>query len=178
MWLRRREGVLATLILACACQYSWAAGRSDESDVKAAIVYNLLLFVEWPGLPAPARGLRLCVLEDGALTSALHAHAGKKVQGAALEIHRIHGINQELDTCAAVMVEAGSMGALARLAVAARNRPLLVIAEGTGVAERGAMIGLHTDGGRIAFDINYGAMKRSGLTPSSKILRLARSLIE
>ena len=178
MWRKLRHGISAALLPVVFCQCAWAADTIDENKVKAAIIYNLLLFIEWPEATAPTRGLRLCVLEDGALTSALRAHEGRRVGGAALEVHRLHGINQELDTCAAVMAEAGSTGVLSRLAVAARNRPLLVIAEATGAAARGAMIGLHTEGGRVAFDINYGAMKGSGLVPSSKILRLARTLIE
>jgi hypothetical protein len=178
MWQHLRRGIVSALLPLVFCHGAWAADPIDEDKVKAAIIYNLLLFVEWPESPAPARSLRLCVLEDGALTLALRAHEGRRVGGVALEVHRLHGIHQELDTCAAVMVEAGGMGVLARLGVAARNRPLLVIAEGSDAAARGAMIGLHTDGGRIAFDINYGAMKRSGLVPSSKILRLARTLIE
>lgn len=40
------------------------------------------------------------------------------------------------------------------------------------------MIGIHGDGGRIGFDINLRAMKSSGLGASSKLLRLARSLIQ
>lgn len=173
-----RRGLLAALLPLFLWHGAGAAERIDENEVKAAIIYNLLLFVEWPESSATARGLRLCVLDDGALTTALRAHERKRVRELALEIHHLHGSYEGLDTCAAVMVEAGSPGILTRFAVAARSRPLLVIAEGTGAVERGAMIGLHTDGGRVAFDINYGAMKRSRLTPSSKILRLARTLIE
>lgn len=178
MWRHLRRGTLAALLLAFAGHCAWAIERADENEIKAAVIYNLLLFVQWPESVAAPGAFRFCVQDEGALTTALRAFERKKLHGRALEIHRINRGYEELDACSAVMVEAGSPGVLTRLVVAARNRPLLVIAEGTGVVERGAMIGLHTDGGRVTFDINLGAMKRSGLAPSSKILRLARTLIE
>ena len=174
MW--RRLG--AAMLLALACQGGWAAERVDENEVKAAVIYNLLLFVHWPPQASPPATFRFCVLGDGALTTALRRHDRKSVGGQTLEIHRAGTAPEEFDRCVAVMVEEGSPGSLMRLGVMARNRPLLVIAEGQGAVERGAMIGLHTDGGRVTFDINHGAMKRSGLAPSSKILRLARTVIE
>lgn len=172
------RAMLAALLLALTCR-AWAAETVDENEVKAAVIYNLLLFVHWPPQAAPSAGFRFCVFENGALTTALRRHERKPVQGQALEIRRIGTTPEELDSCSAVMVEAGSSrSVLARLGALASSRALLVIAEGANAVDRGAMIGLHTDGGRVIFDINHGAMKKSGLAPSSKILKLARTLIE
>lgn len=178
MWRRLHWALLPALLLASACHWGWAAERADENEVKAAVIYNLLLFVRWPPQASPRASLRFCVLDDGALTTALRHYERKTVGGQTLEVHRIGTAPEELDGCAAVVVEAGSPRVLARLAVLSGTRALLVIAEGHGVVDRGAMIGIHTDGGRVVFDINHGAMKRSGLAASSKILQLARTLIE
>lgn len=178
MWRCRCTTILAAVLLAFNGHCAWGAERADENEVKAAVIYNLLLFVAWPAQTASAGGFRLCVLDDGALSAALRRHERKAVQGHALEIHRVGAAPEELDTCAAVMVEAANPVVLARLGVLARSRALLVIAEGADAVERGAMIGLRTDGGRVTFDIDHSAMKKSGLVPSSKILRLARTLIE
>lgn len=166
--------MLAGLLAFCA-QGAWAA---DENQVKAAVVYNLLLFIEWPEQAPPARSFRLCVFDNGALTAALRSHEKKPVQGHALEIYRLATPHDEVDGCAAVLVEAGNPALLTRLGLLAGQRALLVIAEGAGAVDRGAMIGLHADGGRVGFDINQRAMKHSGLTPSSKIMRLARTRVE
>lgn len=178
MWRRLAPAVLATLLLVCPCPGIRAAEGFDENEVKAAVIYNLLLFVQWPAPASTAGSFRFCVLDDGALTVALRHHERKSVQGQTLEIHRVSAAPEDLTTCYAVMVEAGSPGVLARLGMLSASHALLVIAEGPGAVDRGAMIGLHTDGGRVTFDINRGAMKRSGLVPSSKILRLTRTLIE
>lgn len=166
-------------MLAALLAFCWHGARAaDENQVKAAVVYNLLLFIEWPEPALPARSFHLCVFDNGALTAALRSHERKRVQGRALEIHRLATPREEVDACAAVLVAAGNPALLTRLGMLAGNRALLVIAEGAGAVDRGAMIGLHADGGRLGFDINYRAMKQSGLTPSSKILRLARTRVE
>lgn len=178
MWRRLRAAILAALLQALPGHWAWAAERVDENEVKAAVIYNLLLFVQWPAQVSSTGSFRFCVLDDGALTMALRRHERKPVQGRALEIHRVNAAPEDLGTCLAVMVEAGSPRVLARLGVLARTQAILVIAEGAGAVDRGAMIGLHTDGGHVSFDINHGAMKKSGLAASSKILRLARTLID
>lgn len=178
MWRRLHAALLAALLLAMAGQAAVAAERGEENEVKAAVIYNLLLFVQWPTQQTSGGKLKLCVLEEGALTAALRQHENKAVQGHPLQILRVGTVLKDLDACAAVMVETGSPEMLARLRLVARNRALLIMAEGPGALDRGAMIGVYGDGGRIGFDINLRAMKSSGLGASSKILRLARTLIE
>lgn len=182
MWRRLRSALLAASLFAAllttAGRSAAAAERGDASEVKAAVIYNLLLFVQWPAQPAPGGKLVLCVLEEGALTTALRQHENKTVQGQSLQMLRVGTAPRDLDACAVVMVETGSPDMLARLRLIAHDRALLILAEGSGALDRGAMIGIHGDGGRIGFDINLRAMKASGLGASSKILRLARNLIE
>ncbi len=182
MWRRLREALPAALLVAALLTTAWrstaAAQGGDANEVKAAVIYNLLLFVQWPVQPAPGGNLKLCVFEEGALTTALRRYENKTVQGQSLRILRVGAAPNDLDACAAVMVETVSPELLARLRLVAQGRALLILAEGTGALDRGAMIGIHGDGGRIGFDINLRAMKASGLGASSKLLRLARSLIE
>lgn len=178
MWRRLCAALLAALLLVTAGHAAAAAERGDEHEIKAAVIYNLLLFVQWPTQPAPGASLRLCVLEEGALTTALRRYDQRSVQGQSLQIFRVGIAPKDLEACAAVMVETGNPEMLARSRLLARSRALLIMAEGPGALDRGAMIGVYGDGGRIGFDINLRAMKSSGLGASSKILRLARNLIE
>lgn len=156
---------------------AWAGSQWRDADVRAEVIYNLLLFVDWPETAATVRAPRLCVVAEGGLLHAIERQAGKPVRGRPLEVVAL-AASGSVDGCAAVVIELGQPGVVERLALAARARPLLVIAEGENAVARGAMIGLVDGGGRIAFDINLAALKRSGLTASSKLLRLARVLRE
>jgi hypothetical protein len=149
----------------------------SEAEVKAGVIYHLLLFVTWPE-SALAQRHRLCVLGEGALANALTRHAGRTVQGRLLDVQPLATPLADTRGCTAVAVEAGQPGVVERLAVATREQRFLLIAEGERAIERGAMIGLAQQGGRIAFDIDHVAMKRSGLSASAKLLRLARTVRE
>lgn len=179
MWPDLRRLAAVILLPVVVCQGVLAADWGEEHEVKAAVIYNLLLFVQWPEQTPAATKPRLCVLEDGALSLALRRHEGKLVGGKPLELRRVRADPEDLNACSAVVIEAGSSPAvLVQIGLLARTRAMLVIAEGAGTVNRGAMIGLNTSGGKVTFDINQGDMKRSGLVPSSKILRLARMLVE
>lgn len=160
---------------------AWAAtgvAAAPEAEVKAAVVFNLLSFVEWPaGAPAADRQLTLCTFEGGALEAALLSHEGKAVRGVGFAVRRA-GVADDLHQCWAVFAEAGNPAALGRSAAAARTQPLLVIGEGAGALEQGAMIGIAVIGGRVAFDVDLAALRRARLSVSSKLLRLARTLVE
>ena len=54
--------LLFAALLATAGRSAAAAERADANEVKAAVIYNLLLFVQWPAQPAPGGDLKLCVL--------------------------------------------------------------------------------------------------------------------
>ncbi|MDD5250498.1 MAG: YfiR family protein [Rhodocyclaceae bacterium] len=171
----------------CCAAIAWAlfaavAVRAEpepaaEAPVKAAVIYNLLLFIDWPA-DGPGGDFRLCLFEGGALASALEGFVDKSVHGRRLALQLVGNAPEKLWTCGAAVVEGGNPAALARAAAAAKTQPLLVIGEGASALDRGAMIGLATVGSRIAFDIDLAALRRARLTASSKLLRLARQVLE
>lgn len=157
-----------------------AQSSAPEAEVKAAVVFNLLAFVQWPPEAFAAGGqLTLCGFEAGAVDAALSRYEGMPVHGLPLARRRIAGGAEEFQQCQAVFVAAGNPSALRRSAAAAgRGLPLLVIGEGAGALDGGGMIGLGVIGGRVVLDVDQSALRRSHLTASSKLLRLARTLVE
>lgn len=159
---------------ACAAQNAVA-----EAEARAAIVFNALLFANWPQrIERQAASLMLCVVEDDAVEFALRAaYAGETVGRARLAVTKKRARPDELNDCAAIYV-GGGPSELYRVAVASRGRSMLLIGEGAQALENGAMIGLALSGGRYVIDINQVALRREGLAVSSKLLRLARKVIE
>ena len=168
-------GVLGTAGLSSAV----FAEVAPEAEVKAAVVFNLLSFIQWPiGWQPTSRSLHLCTFEASSIERELSRHSGKPVHGLFLVIRRIAGSAEELEQCQAVFVESANPSALARAAATASSQPLLVVGEGAWALERGAMIGVSLVSGRVALDVDTVALRRSRLVASSKLLRLARTLIE
>lgn len=151
-----------------------------EAEAKAAIVFNVLLFANWPqGLVRPSYTLTLCVVEDDAVEAALLGkYAGEAVGRARLVVTKKQPQPDELSACDAIFVGGSSPSDLYRAAVASRGRSVLLFGEGTQALENGAMIGLALSGGRYVIDVNLTGLRRENLSVSSKLLRLARRVIE
>jgi hypothetical protein len=172
---RRRLGLiflgLAELYLAA----PHAQAALEENEVKAAVVYNLTLFTEWPPASLASGSFNLCVLtENEAMADALARLNGKTVKGARLLVWRRRGMH-DLNTCQAVYL--GDMSnppreeRLAQLAA----QPVLSVAD-TGTPLPGAMISLGVAGERVYFDIDLSLAQHAGLRLDPKLLRLGRSV--
>lgn len=157
------------LLIALACHPAGAQTASSEPDVKAQIVYRVLLFVSWPPQRLPAaQPFDLCYFDDDAFSAALLRLAGQSVHGRALRVRKV--LPQQASQCHAAYV-----GVQAPAAVAAQGgAAVLLVGDRLGLIEEGVMLNLQTDGGRVAFDIGLSAARRAGLQFSAKLLRLAR----
>lgn len=167
----RQAGCTAWLLLTLAAAPAPAA--VPEYQLKAAFLYNFATFTDWP--PTAATQMTVCVLGRDPFGAALDALNGKTVQGAALSTRRI-ATTEEARECRVLFIGAESGVDLAATLSALKGRPVLTIAEDKNAMRQGAMIGLVSDGERVAFDINTAAARDGGLALSSKLLRLARQL--
>jgi len=155
-----------------------APAAVDEAALKAAIVYNLLHFVDWPPETAPASGepLTLCVESGGSLLPPLQALQGRPVRDKRLALREL----QPLDSprrCHALYADAGGR-LLATLRRQPGEAPLLVISDEERRDNDGVCVHLALEAGRVVFDVDIGLARRSGLQFSSRLLRLARKVNE
>ncbi|HSW04055.1 YfiR family protein [Aquabacterium sp.] len=149
----------------------------DELPLKAAIIFNLLLFVEWPGeaeLPSGAP-LLLCADRSSPLWPHLKLLQDRPVRQRRLEAREVASTDEQRACHAWVLDDAGQRPLAARVAGAG---PTLVIGDGQRADEAGVTIGLRMNGSRLQFDIDMVQARQQRLQLSSKILRLARKVRE
>ena len=168
--------IVAALLLGLGgCSRAWAL---DASPLKAAVVFNLLGFVQWPGeseLPANTP-LHLCADRGGPIWPHLMALNERVVRQFRLVVRDLPGVEIG-PVCDVWLVE--REGGARRLPMrSGAPSPVLLIGDIGGADEPGVVIALHMRGERVAFDIDLAAARRSGLQISSKLLRLARSVRE
>ena len=152
-----------------------AAGVSEYS-VKAAFLLNFARLVHWPAsaFAAPDTPLVLGVVGEKAFRATrLAGIEGQEVQRRPVRLRHVESAGQA-SGCHLVFVsrEDSELGADA-LAVAG-EAGALTVGEGEGFVRRGGIIGFYPEGQKIRFEINPAAAERSGLTISSRLLRLAR----
>ena len=143
---------------------------SLEYRVKAAYLYNFLLFVEWPA-ESTSDPLTICVAGGrnpfgGVLEETIR---GERVGGRPVT-SRV--IRQPDDGCHVVFVpEGAAAGAYIR---AASTRPTLTVGESPGFIGMGGIVNFIREGTNVRFEIDPMTAERAGLRISSRLLQLAR----
>jgi hypothetical protein len=165
-------GLLSLLGVSAAAQ---ASVPSREYQVKAAFLFNFAQFVDWPPsvFAEESTPLAICVLGDDPFGSYLDEIVrGELVNSRRLTIQRFRAPD-ELKGCQVLFVSHSQTKNLARALASARTMDALTVSDVDDFAERGGMIQLKTDNGKIRIMINVNAAKASSLVISSKLLRSA-----
>lgn len=167
--------VLLALLLAGTATGLRAQQQAAEAPLKAAILVNLLMFVDWPqwGQQAADR-LSLCYLTPSAMSAALDELAGKRLKNRPLTVGRVE--LSGAGRCHALYLSKDDADQVPRLASGLKFSGTLVLADTPGFFPQGVMFNLALDAGRIVFDVDLQAARRAGLVISSKVLRLARHI--
>lgn len=145
-----------------------------ESAVKAAFLFNFTKFVSWPpsAFDGASSPFRVCVFADGAFGRHIDEMvAGETVAGRPLEVVRPQGD----DARGCQIAYFGSRNAEAALR-AVREAPVLTVGDGVRFLERGGLIAFVLEENRVRFDVNKRGVDAAGLSISSKLLRVARSV--
>ncbi len=147
----------------------------SEYAVKAAFLYKFAKFVSWPeGALPPQDPFRLCVYGDDPFGDDLdRIVAGKRVGGHPIEVRRLRTV-AEADSCHVVFLSPAEERLHRRVIAELADKPVLTVGDVEGFAERGGIIGLRVDGGRIRIEINPKAAARAGLHIDAELLGLAR----
>ena len=176
--LARPFGAFAGLVAAVLFTFSPAAAQQvTEQDVKAAFLYNFTRFIDWPAnTPPGSEPFRLCVVADKPITTAIQrTMQGESVKGRPAETIVLASAAETL-TCQILFIEHQEIGRAGPMLAAVRDLPVLTVSDARGFTSRGGTIEFLLEEGRVRFDVNTEAAKRAGLSISSRLLQVARSV--
>src|SRR5579885_613099 len=154
--------------------------RPPEYDVKAAFLLNFAKFVEWPtNAFADAQApLVIGVLNSDPFRGSLQAIvAGRKIGGRPVTVRILH-TPAEATNCHVLFIPAAAQKQIPAALEAARRARVLTVGETPGFCEAGGMIDFVIENHQVHFDINNKAAQAAGLKISSKLLTLARRLLQ
>jgi uncharacterized protein DUF4154 len=164
--LTRVRTIVTALLLACCAN---ARAQVDADTLKAAFVYNFVLYTTWPVPLRDTAVVTLCVRSTSTMAPALQALAGKRVDTRKLAVRAI-GAGAAGDGCDVRIVDSGEGAPSAAPGV------LTICDCSDDAAAEGAMIALIREDTRLRFDVNRGAAESARLSLSSKLLHLARAV--
>jgi YfiR/HmsC-like len=152
----------------------------SDDQVKAAYLYNFAKFVEWPAnkFAAATSPVRFCILEDYSLEPELaRIVKGKSVGGRAIEIVQVQGGEQSRN-CHILFINAVNSKRSHSLLDAVRGSAVLTVGESESFIEHGGMIAFVLIDDRVHFQVNHKAATDAGVYVSSRLLVLAKRVIE
>jgi hypothetical protein len=147
-----------------------AASQLGDSQVKAAFLFNIAKFVEWPN--AAASSLMIGIAGDNAFADVVaRTVLGRSVNGRSVETRRLTG-GDDPSGCDIVFI--GTMRSHEEDDWLQRVRgSVLTVGETTRFLRSGGMVRLYAEGQRIQFQVNQKNTETAGLKLSSQLLTLA-----
>ena len=171
-----------TLVCAMAMTVASAFAQpqaAPEYQVKAAFIYNLAQFIEWPEQAFKDAGspLTVCVFDTNTLGNALEPYRNETVKGRKLVIKQ-YGEAQDMMECHILFLNSTDKKLLKQVLDTVKNQNILTIGEAEGFARMGGIINFIKVKNKIHFEINVDAAKKAGFNLSSEILKLAKIVRE
>ncbi len=152
-----------------------AIAAPSEYQVKAVFLFNFSRFVEWPAaaFPNASAPLVMCIFGHDPFGADLdEVVKGEVVNGRSLVIRRVQEA-AEASECHVLFVDKSEDRRLGEALSAVDHRSTLTVSDVPGPAQRGVMIRLVTEQGRIRLRINVESARAANLTISSNLLRSA-----
>jgi len=146
-----------------------------ETQVKAVFLFNFARFVDWPamtyvGANAP---FTVCVYGNDPFGTDLDAAMrGETVDGRSMVVRRLHALS-ELTQCQIVFIANSADRELESVVAALDRRATLTVSDLEGAAQRGVMVRMVTENGKIRLRVNIDAVRAARITISSNLLRAA-----
>jgi hypothetical protein len=172
--LRRRAviGLFASFLAAS------LPAQVPEYEAKSEFLERFTRFIEWPSeafTEDPGAPFVIGVLGRDPFGAYLDTLAASRpIKGRKVVVRRLAGSAESGACCHVLFISSSEVARVAQIVERTAGKPVLTVGDTSGYAEKGVLINLYEDRGRIGFEVNEPAVRRSGLRFNSKLMRLAR----
>lgn len=169
-------------IVVCALSVPAVAAqpKPTEDQIKGAYLLNFARLVTWPpeSYKSPDDPTVIGFLAGDSLRRALGpALDGPREGDRRIELLTVKSLDQ-VKRCHILFVGKAGNLKLSEVLAAAKDLPMLTVSDIKDFTSEGGTIWLFENSGRIGFDINRRSERRSRLRIDSRLLRLARNVLE
>jgi hypothetical protein len=163
-----------TAWMGCATAAYAQAENADQEQIRAAMLFNLTRFVDWPAsrLGDPQKPFLACYLGDSAFGPALNtAFRGKQVVGRPVSILNV-STSAQAEQCHLLYVPSSERKSFRVFSASLSRASVLTVSERQ-LGDFGVIIGLPLIDNHIQIQVDLQLAQASSLTISSKLLRIA-----
>jgi hypothetical protein len=172
--------VAAGLALAGWLSPGLQAQSPTEYEMKAVFLYNFVKFVEWPAGTFPDAGAPVIIGvagNDSFREILIHTVEDKTAQGRKLLV-RTWKKNDAGQHCQILFISSSMNNELGEILQNVNGKWVLTVGETAGFAQRGGIINFTLSDNKVGFEINHKSAEAAGLKVSSKLLTLAKIVLE
>lgn len=141
------------------------AQSSDPDRLRAAIVFNVLRFVEFPS--STGETIDFCVASDYRAGRAFRSFSGRRAGDRTVSVRTVN--SGSYSGCEVVYLSSSNRQQISR--ASARGR--VVMGDGRSFIDNGGTVGLVQTGNQVRFQINLRTASANEVTFSSRLIRLA-----
>lgn len=151
---------------------------ADEYQVKAAYMYNLAKFVDWPSdaFDGPSQPIMFCVLGQTPLSLPLQDALAGKVVGQRPLVFRVLADSRQAGDCKVLFISLPDKNRLHQTLEQVKSLHVLTVGESMDFTEQGGIVRFFLDGGRVRLEFNLDAADDAKLRISSKLLSLGKTV--
>jgi hypothetical protein len=143
-----------------------------EYNLKATFIYHFTKYIKWTDSDS-TKDFKIAILGDSDIITPLKKIANMRtVNNRKILIKHFNNI-QDIDTCQILFISASKKNELQVILKKAEHKNILTISDSKGFAHKGVAINFVISEGKIKFEINNRALKRTGLQVSSQLQKLA-----
>lgn len=169
-WNWPRWGLFLLLIAVFAPLLPAHAESRDDRSVRAAYVFNLIRYIEWP---PQQKELVIGFIGDAATGEVLETLLnGRTSDGRAIRVV-LSPSDDELPRCSLLYVAEPDVKQVRKALEKVKGASVLTIGETDAFARAGGMVGLVNNGDHIQIEVNLEAAQSAGIRISSRVLNLA-----
>jgi hypothetical protein len=147
-----------------------------EYQVKAAFLYNLIKFTDWPtnGFASSEAPMVIGIVGDDPFGQTIDDLVrGETVGIRPLQIKRLKA-GEDLSSCHVLFISKSEKDQFPLILNQVKPRPVLTVSDTPGFAEQGGMVTLLLSSKTVKLEINQAVAEDAGLRISAKLLKLAR----
>ena len=156
-----------------------AYAEATEYQVKAAMLANFALFVDWPSTAFSAAGSPFvaCVLGQDPFGALLKHELGERIGSHPVQIRYLEKA-AAVPECHMLFISRSEQPRLKEILASVRKNGTLIVSDVSDIRDfcrNGGMIGFVMAGRKVRFDLNAEAAAKAGLKIDSKLKRVSGS---
>jgi hypothetical protein len=153
-----------------------AAGMGQEFEIKAAFLYHLSQFVEWPPRTGE-RAFTVCVLGADPYGDKLKQLESRRYRNQPMVTAYPQNATLARD-CQIVYVGSDLRASVPAILKQLRGYPVLTVSSLPGFVDQGGGVGFVVENSRVRLELNSQAARGAQLKLSARLLEVARRVVD